>query len=71
MPLNLQNQIIQIVCPSCGAKITLKFKEVGSTKVCPKCKNKVHFKDNNFKRDMKKLENEIKNFERQLKHFGK
>lgn len=71
MPLNLQNQEFQVSCPSCGAQITLKFKEVGSTKVCPKCKNKIHFKDDNFKKDLKKVETEFKKLEKQLKNFNK
>ena len=71
MSLSLQNQKIQSHCPFCNSKVTLKIRDLSSAKICSKCKSKINFKDNGFKQGIKKAEKAIKDFEKQLKNFGK
>ena len=71
MAFSLQNQEIQFHCPFCNSKITLKIRDLNSAKTCPKCKGKINFNDDGFKQSVKKAEKELKDFEKQLKNFGK
>ena len=67
MTFSLSNAEFEITCPNCSKAVKVRFKDVGSTVVCPHCKRELHLQDKGFSQNARKAEQAISNFVKSLR----
>lgn len=63
---------VDINCPECNRKFSIKLNQIGTTVVCPSCRKSIFLQDsNNSKRNISNVDKSLKKLDKTLKNFGK
>lgn len=68
MPGFLDDEKLNIECPQCGGKLSKSVRDLKRSDVkCPKCG--VRFETSQFKKELDKVDRQLKDFQRNLKNI--
>lgn len=63
---------VDISCPKCNRKFSIKLNQVGKTVTCPSCRASIELRESNdSKRSIRNIDKSLKDLDKTLKNFGK
>lgn len=63
---------VNISCPKCNRKFSIKLNQIGQTVTCPSCRASIELRDSDdSKRNIRNIDSSLKSLDKTLKNLGK